>query len=822
MKERNQRGLAAGLALALGMGVVIGCSGGSSGGGGSSSTQSVSGSVVANTVNGAVVRVYQINADRSLTFLVEGTTEADGTYTIDAPGTGPFYVVAGGGTYQDEATGQSRSLGGLPDASSLTSLDQDLSGVLSAVVGEGEGSGSRTIGLNPLTTLAAQRTIAASQTDESALSEASVAATNQLLASEFGVSGDPRAIDPLDFTSAADASAIANGSSSPEAQLGAVLAALSQAAEDQGLAEPLALIDALAEDFSDGVLDGQAGGSAIQVNGGGTLSSTAGTSDLSSALTNFLDDTSVNASGTTTETFSDLVEAVDSQDVAPAGVNLRPNVDAIANQSVSVDAGEQTVAVTGIDAGSNEASQVVTVTLETTGAAVTGVTLTGQGATRAITYTPAAAGTSTLTLTVSDDGGTANGGVDTFSRSFTVTVTDPAPAPAPTPTVGEFTRTLASAGEEGLVGVAQATSGTVVVGYTRATPNTQSASGYDVYVAMYGNDGTLLFARQVADTGMDVVNDMAIDALGNVLVVGNSDGNLNTTDGLATNGLLLELSAVDGSVVSTKTLGGNTGTCVAVLGPASRTIVVGGEVNTDGSGLDGYVEIYDEGGDLVGSNAISATGDQRVTGVSIDAQNGIAVGITTFGDLDAAPAGNGDPAVRKLSYDGSTIWTRQIGSAQVETTSRVVIDGNGDVFLGGTTQGVLDGANAGGSDAFLWQVSSDGTSQTVLQFGTTGDEVVTGLASGVIGSVVIGGTTTGSLHATNLGGLDAWVRQVNGSNQTTGSAQLGGPGDDSLRGLSQSGSGAASAAGDSTGTFNGVANGGDLDGWLTRLGTLTN
>ena len=53
------------------------------------------------------------------------------------------------------------------------------------------------------------------------------------------------------------------------------------------------------------------------------------------------------------------------------------------------------------------------------------VTYTSPNATGSLTYTPVAnaSGTATITVTVTDNGGTANGGVNTFSRTFTVTVT---------------------------------------------------------------------------------------------------------------------------------------------------------------------------------------------------------------------------------------------------------------------------------------------------------------------------------------------------------------------------------------------------------------
>ena len=60
--------------------------------------------------------------------------------------------------------------------------------------------------------------------------------------------------------------------------------------------------------------------------------------------------------------------------------------------------------------------------------------ITGGGAT--LTFTPAANafGTVTITVTLQDDGGTANSGVDTVVRTFTITVersTIRRPSPSP-------------------------------------------------------------------------------------------------------------------------------------------------------------------------------------------------------------------------------------------------------------------------------------------------------------------------------------------------------------------------------------------------------
>lgn len=110
-------------------------------------------------------------------------------------------------------------------------------------------------------------------------------------------------------------------------------------------------------------------------------------------------------------------------------VNDAPTLDLIADPApISEDAGLQTINLTGITAGPpNESSQSLTVTAVSS---VPGlipnptVTYTSPNATGTLTYTPVAnmSGTAVITVTVTDNGGIANGGINTFVRTFNVVV----------------------------------------------------------------------------------------------------------------------------------------------------------------------------------------------------------------------------------------------------------------------------------------------------------------------------------------------------------------------------------------------------------------
>ena len=124
-------------------------------------------------------------------------------------------------------------------------------------------------------------------------------------------------------------------------------------------------------------------------------------------------------------------------------VNDAPTLDAVGDVSVNEDGPEQSVNLTGISAGpANESSQGLTITAVSSNPSVVSnpaVQYTAGNSTGTLTFTPVvnASGSATITVTVTDNGGTVNGGVNAFVRTFTVTVGQVADRPVidivPTP-----------------------------------------------------------------------------------------------------------------------------------------------------------------------------------------------------------------------------------------------------------------------------------------------------------------------------------------------------------------------------------------------------
>ncbi|MDF1663297.1 MAG: IPT/TIG domain-containing protein, partial [Planctomycetota bacterium] len=286
----------------------------------------IGGTVSAGPVNNAQVDIFLVDPTTGdLTLVGTVMTGPTGQFTFVSQTPGVFLAIARGGTYKDEATGVMRSLGmpALP-----TNINDARDNSLETLLDSASAT-TVTASVTPLTSIASQRAISASQGSGMAVNPAMIDSAAMSVANELGlVDGngnalDPRDIAPVDLTDGNNAGV---DPASPEAIYGALLGGLSQAAADAGVAEPLDFVRALQEDFSDGVFDGQMDNQTVML-GNDPLSTTAATGELQDGTQNFLNSDN-NASGNDASMFNELLDDIATRDEAPPGVNIAPSFQA--------------------------------------------------------------------------------------------------------------------------------------------------------------------------------------------------------------------------------------------------------------------------------------------------------------------------------------------------------------------------------------------------------------------------------------------------------------------------------------------------------------
>jgi hypothetical protein len=292
MNARQPRSMIGFSALALAISLLVGCGGGGSGNGGGPAavtTGTLSGTATKGPVSGAAVKAFAVNNGARGSQLGSATTDASGNFTMTMGAyTGPVMLQVHGGSYLDEATGVRMNM-----------LDADELTCVVPAVTVTAGSTTAGIQVTPLTSMAQAwaEHMAGGMTAANA-----TMANSRIGAAYVGPGADIVMMHPIDPTVAGSA----NGASLEAKNYGMMLAAMSQAAHDLGMTtSSSAMVTAMLDDASDGVMDGRMGGTPINMNGmggmmgGGSMMSTVGTTQLATSMATFINNMALNRSGVT-------------------------------------------------------------------------------------------------------------------------------------------------------------------------------------------------------------------------------------------------------------------------------------------------------------------------------------------------------------------------------------------------------------------------------------------------------------------------------------------------------------------------------------------
>jgi hypothetical protein len=323
--------------------------------------------------------------------------------------------------------------------------------------------------------------------------------------------------------------------------------------------------------------------------------------------------------------------------------------------------------------------------------------------------------------------------------------------------------------------------------------------------------GSLAWAKRFGDAGDQHPTAVAVDTLGNVIVVGNFGGTVDfggtsLTCAGASCVFVVKLNA-SGTHLWSKRFGDGGEIATGVAVDAAGEIVVvcnsAGTINFGGGDLvaqkapgivthDVVVAKLDAEGNHIWSKDFGDAADQTVSGVALDATSNVVIvggvaGSIDFGGGALTSAGLADVFVAKLSSSAGHVWSKRFGDASNQSAGSVALDSLGNVFLAGSFAGTLDfgggdgalQAMAGQDDMFLVKLGASNVTAWSKGVGNGGHQVASTVATDPMGNVIVAGDFDGTASfgfgapLVSAGGHDIFVAQLATSNTPQWDARYG-------------------------------------------------
>jgi Beta-propeller repeat len=346
-----------------------------------------------------------------------------------------------------------------------------------------------------------------------------------------------------------------------------------------------------------------------------------------------------------------------------------------------------------------------------------------------------------------------------------------------------WSKQFGTTGSETIWSMASDGSNTYVIGNTAGTLGETSQGGRDIYLAKYDSDGNQTWIQQFGTSTFDESFRVTADTNGNIYISGHTVGNLAGEN---------------------KNFGQN----LEQFGFPST---------------DSYVVKFDSNGNQLWSQQFGTVELDDNWGIATDKDGNVFAGGNTRGNFGGQNAGFYDNWLVKLDKDnGETKWVKQFGTADYDFLWDLKTDSTGNLYATGYTLGDLGGKNAGSSDIWLAKFDNDGNQLWTKQFGSTGDDAPTfnSLVVDSADNIYLSGSTDSNLAGANAGSYDIWVAKYDKNGNQLWIEQFGTPDYDSPTTISIDLNGNLYLGGYTDGSLGGI-NTGSYDSWVVKLDANT-
>ena len=301
-----------------------------------------------------------------------------------------------------------------------------------------------------------------------------------------------------------------------------------------------------------------------------------------------------------------------------------------------------------------------------------------------------------------------------------------------------------------------------ISGDTMGSLGGTNAGRLDAFLAKYDTAGNLLWTKQLGTSADDYSWSVAVDDSSNAFISGYTKGSLGGTNAGAEDAYLAKYDPT-GTLLWTKQLGTSADDyswSVAVDGSGNAFIsgYTKGSLGGTNAGVeDAFLAKYDPAGTLLWTEQLGMTRGDYSDSVALDAFGNAYISGFTKGSLGGLNAGGLDAFLAKYDTAGNLLWTEQLGTSDDDYSYSVALDNSGNAFISGYTKGSLGGPNAGWEDAYLAKYDPAGTLLWTEQIGTNYNDDSLSVAVDGSGNAWISGQTNGSLGGEHVGRYDAFL-----------------------------------------------------------------